>query len=104
MYGTNPNVADTDADGVLDGYEVQTGHSALDPLDAPPLVAEARTAVEFTFSSAIGRSYRIEDSPDMTTWSTVESGIAGNGAIVQRFYSTRNVAKRYFRVADESAP
>ena len=104
VYGTNPNVADTDADGVLDGYEVQTGHSALDPLDAPPLVAEARTAVEFTFSSAIGRSYRIEDSPDMTTWSTVESGIAGNGAIVQRFYSTRNVAKRYFRVADESAP
>ena len=101
VYGTDPNLADTDGDGVLDGYEVQTGHSPLDPLDAPPLVAEARTAIEFTFSSTIGKSYRIEDSPDMTTWSLVESGIAGNGAIVQRFYSTRNVAKRYFRVAVE---
>ena len=103
-YRTNPNIADTDGDGIFDGYEVLTGHSPLNALDAPPLVAEARTAIEFTFPASIGKSYRIEDSSDMTTWSTVESGIAGNGAIVQRFYSTRNVAKRYFRVADESAP
>jgi hypothetical protein len=33
----------------------------------------------------------------------VESGIAGNGALIQRFYSTRNVIKRYFRV-EEDAP
>ena len=101
LYGTNPNIADTDGDGFLDGYEVLTGHSPLDPLNSPPLVAEARTAIEFTFPSAIGKSYRIEDSPDLAAWATVESGIAGNGAIVQRFYSTRNVAKRYFRVAEE---
>ena len=101
VYGTNPNVADTDGDGYLDGYEVQTGHAPLDPLDAPPLVAEARTAIEFTFSSTIGKTYRIEDSPDMANWSVVESAITGNGAIIQRFYTTRNVAQRYFRVAVE---
>jgi hypothetical protein len=33
----------------------------------------------------------------------VESGITGNGGQVQRFYSTRNVPKRYFRV-EEDAP
>ncbi|MCX6875947.1 MAG: SUMF1/EgtB/PvdO family nonheme iron enzyme [Verrucomicrobia bacterium] len=103
VYGTNPDVADTDGDGFLDGYEVQTGHSPLDPLDAPPLVAEARTAIEFTFSSVVGKTYRIEDSPDLSTWTTVETGIAGSGTVIQRFYSTRNVPKRYFRV-EEDAP
>jgi len=101
VYGTNPNVADTDHDGYLDGYEVQTGHSPLDIADHPPLVAEARTAIEFTFPSAVGTSYRIEASLDLATWDTVESGIAGNGAIVQRFYTTRYMPKRYFRVAEE---
>jgi uncharacterized delta-60 repeat protein len=97
-YHTNPNLPDTDGDGFLDGYEVLTGHSPLDPLDHPAMVAEARTAIEFTFPSALGKTYTIEDSLDLTTWTTVESGIAGNGAVIQRFYSTRNMPKRYFRV------
>ncbi|MCX6872206.1 MAG: SUMF1/EgtB/PvdO family nonheme iron enzyme [Verrucomicrobia bacterium] len=104
VYGTNPDVGDTDGDGFLDGYEVQTGHSALNLTDNPPLVAEARTAIEFTFPSALGKTYRIEDSPDLATWATVESGIAGNGGVIQRFYSTRNVARRYFRVEEEATP
>ncbi|MCX6879167.1 MAG: SUMF1/EgtB/PvdO family nonheme iron enzyme [Verrucomicrobia bacterium] len=103
-YHTNPNLLDTDADGFLDGYEVLTGKSPIDPLDHPALVAEARTAIEFTFPAAVGKTYRIEDSTDLATWTTVETGIAGTGAVIQRFYSTRNVTKRYFRVADETAP
>jgi formylglycine-generating enzyme required for sulfatase activity len=102
-YGTFPNVADTDGDGFLDGYEVLTGKSPLNILDKPALVAEVRTAIEFTFPSALGKNYRIEDSLNLTSWETVESGIAGNGAQIQRFYSTRNVIKRYFRV-EEDAP
>ena len=102
-HHTNPKVGDTDGDGFLDGYEVLTGHSPLDTTDKPALVAEARTAIEFTFPSAIGKTYRIEGSFDLTTWETVESGIAGNGGVIQRFYSTRNMPKRYFRV-EEGAP
>ena len=102
-YGTLPKVGDTDGDGFLDGYEVLTGKSPLNILDKPALVAEARTAIEFTFPSALGKTYRIEDSLDLTTWGTVESGITGNGGQIQRFYSTRNVPKRYFRV-EEVAP
>jgi uncharacterized delta-60 repeat protein len=102
LYHTNPNVADSDGDGFLDGYEVLTGKSPLDIIDKPALVAAARTAIEFTFPSALGKSYRIEDSLDLTTWSTVESGIIGNGGQIQRFYSTRNLSKRYFRVEEDS--
>ena len=102
--GANPLFADSDGDGFLDGYEVQTGKSPTDPLDKPALVAEARTAIEFTFPSALGKTYRIEDSPDMTAWGPVESGIAGNGGTITRFYSTRNREKRFFRVEEQTGP
>ncbi len=38
-YLTLPLVGDSDEDGFLDGYEVQTGKSPTDPLDKPGLVA-----------------------------------------------------------------
>jgi len=103
-YQTNPNLQDTDGDGYLDDYEIQTGKSPLDIADHPALVAEASTAIEFTFPSAIGKTYQIEDSHDMSIWTTVESGIAGNGGQIQRFYSTRNVPHRFLRVEEISAP
>jgi hypothetical protein len=59
------------------------------------------TAIEFTFPSALGKTYRIEDSLDLNTWETVESGISDNGAAIQRFYTTRGMPKRYFRVEEE---
>ncbi len=102
-HHTNPKIADTDGDGFLDGYEVLTGHLPLVATDKPALVAEARTAIEFTFSSALGKTYRIEGSFDLTTWTTVEDGIAGNGWVIQRFYTTRDMPKRYFRV-EEGTP
>jgi hypothetical protein len=102
-YLTLPKVADTDGDGFLDGYEVLTGHLPLIAADKPALVAEVLTAIEFTFTAAIGKTYRIEASLDLKTWTTVESGIAGNGEEIKRFYTTRDMPKRYFRV-EESAP
>ncbi len=100
-HHTLPKVADTDGDGFLDGYEVLTGHLPLVATDKPALVAEVRTAIEFTFPSAVGKTYRIEDSPDLSAWGTVESGIAGNGGVIQRFYTTRNQPKRFFRVEED---
>lgn len=99
-HGTNLTVKDTDGDGFTDGYEVLTGKSPTDILDHPALVAEARTAIEFTFPSALGKSYRIEGSLDLDTWTTVESGIAGNGGQIRRFYSTRNAPQRFLRVEE----
>jgi uncharacterized delta-60 repeat protein len=100
-YCTNPKLEDTDGDGFLDGYEVQTGKSPTDPLDKPALVAEARTAIEFSFPSALGKTYRIEDSNDMAVWKIVEGNIMGNGGTITRFFSTRNQEKLFFRVEEQ---
>lgn len=54
---TNPKLGDSDGDGFFDGYEVRAGKSPSYPLDKPSLVAEARTAIEFTFPSALGKTY-----------------------------------------------
>ena len=102
-YGTNPTKPDTDGDGFLDGYEILTGHLPLVATDKPALVADVRTAIEFTFPASSGKTYRIEASLDLATWETVEDGIAGNGSVIQRFYTTRDMPKRYFRV-EESGP
>ncbi len=101
---TDPHLPDTDGDGFLDGYEVATGHSPLIDTDKPALVAEARTAVELTFPSALGKTYRIESSPDTAAWTTVEGGIPGTGGVIQRFYSTRGQPRRFLRVEEEPAP
>lgn len=101
VHQTNPYERDTDGDGFLDGCEVLAGTSPLDGNDRPALVAEARTAVEFAFPSALGRSYRIEESADLAHWTVAESGIAGTGARIARFYSTRHAPRRHFRVAEE---
>lgn len=104
VHLTNPLNQDTDGDGFLDSYEVLTGKSPLDSLDKPSLVAEARTAIEFSFPSASGKTYRIEGSPNLVTWSTLEDRISGTGAGITRFYSTRDTPVRFFRIEESVNP
>jgi hypothetical protein len=103
-HETNPLARDSDGDGFNDAYEIQTGKSPTDPNDKPLLVAEAHPAIEFSFPTAVGKSYRIEGSPDLQNWSTVEDEINGTGSGVTRFYPTRNGAARFFRVEESSNP
>ena len=103
-HNTNPLSKDSDGDGFYDAYELQTGKSPLNAADKPLLVAEARTAIEFSFPSATGKTYRIEGSPNLDTWSTVEDGINGTGAGITRFYSTRHTPVRFFRVEESVNP
>ncbi len=42
IYGTDPNVRDTDGDGVIDGIEVELGTDPLDNLDFPLLSVDGR--------------------------------------------------------------
>ncbi|MBU6175669.1 MAG: immunoglobulin domain-containing protein, partial [Planctomycetes bacterium] len=103
-HATNPLAKDSDGDGFHDAYEIQTGKSPTNPADKPLLVAEAHTAIEFIFPSAVGKSYRIEGSPDLQTWITVEDGIGGTGSGITRFYSTRDMPVRFFRVEESANP
>jgi hypothetical protein len=87
-FHTKPLAGDSDGDGFLDGYEVETGKSPINPLDKLALVAGVRTASELTSSAALGKTYRIEASTDLKSWEILESGVSGTGGQVQRFYST----------------
>ncbi|MCX6875948.1 MAG: SUMF1/EgtB/PvdO family nonheme iron enzyme [Verrucomicrobia bacterium] len=103
LYHTNPILADTDGDGFLDGAEVEFGGDPLSAASVPGFkarTASSQTAgtIEFRFLSEQGRSYTVEASADLATWATVETGIAGTGAVIQRPYSTENQPQRYFRV------
>ena len=47
--------------------------------------------------AANGISYRIEASPDLTNWQTIETNIIGRGGVITRFYSIEAQTRRYFR-------
>ena len=57
------------------------------------------TAVEVRFGAAQGQSYRVESSTNLQpqSWTAVETGIAGNGGTITKFYSIRETPKRFFR-------
>ena len=64
------------------------------------LEAKIATAIEFYFNSTLGKTYLIEESPDLSTWTPLESGIVGTGNEIMRLYSTRNVPKRFLKVSE----
>ncbi|MCX6877191.1 MAG: hypothetical protein NTW21_25785 [Verrucomicrobia bacterium] len=104
-YGTNPTVADTDADGFDDGFEINTGFDPTLATSTPDAITSIHTvptaipaSVEFRFNAATGVSYRIEASLDLTSWNTIEPVIIGQSAVVTRFYATADQPQRYFRV------
>ena len=100
-YHTNPTLPDTDADGFTDGYEVAQGFSPTSDSSSPDTRMVAYAAVEIRFGAGVGKTYRIESSFDLKTWTPVESGIPGNGTVVTRFYTIEAMPKRYFRAVRE---
>jgi hypothetical protein len=101
IHGTSPLLKDTDGDGFDDKFELDTGYSPISGTSTPEAFSEMITAVEFHFNGAAGKSYTIESSTDLKTWTTVETGIAGTGGMISRFYSVQGIPKRYFRVGRE---
>jgi hypothetical protein len=61
----------------------------------------AYTAVEIRFGAGAGKTYRIESSFDLKTWTPVEAGIPGTGTVVTRFYTIQAMPKRYSRAVRE---
>ncbi|WP_298288893.1 hypothetical protein [Novosphingobium sp.] len=53
--------------------------------------------LELSFPAAYGRSYSVQRSVDLVSWSTVESGIAGTGAAIVRRYDFSSQPRTFFR-------
>ena len=100
-YGTNPALADTDGDGFEDPYEVDKGYDPKSAASTPEARVIMRTAVELKFEAAQGVRYFIESSTNLVDWTTVETGILGEGKTVSRLYSTEGIPKRNFRARRE---
>ena len=98
VYLSNALLKDSDADGFEDGYEVSTGFNPAQSSSSPDSVSAIDNAVRFRFNAGLGLSYRIEDSTDLQTWTTLESPIIGAGVEVTRYYPVVGHPKRYFRV------
>ena len=101
IYHTDPNVADTDGDGFSDGYEVSVGTDPASATSTPDTQMVIYTAVEVRFGAGLGKTYRVEASTDLETWTPIETGIAGTGGTVTRFYSIQDTPNRYFRSVRE---
>lgn len=97
IHGSDPTKADTDGDGFEDGFEVSTGFDPVSATSTPETLSSIHTAVEFRFNAANGQSYRVESSSDLENWSIIESGIAGSGGMIVRFYTTEGAQERFFR-------
>ena len=97
IYTSNPNLKDSDNDGFDDLFEVNTGFNPALVTSTPDAISSIRTAVEFRFNAANGVHYRIEESTDLTNWNTIEADIVGQGGEVVRFYSIQNQQRKYFR-------
>jgi uncharacterized repeat protein (TIGR02543 family) len=101
---TDPAKVDTDGDGYFDGTEVGLGADPLDAAQGPVWRAECRASatkartVEIRFPSAVGRTYAVEVSSDLSSWQVLQGGLAGNGRVLTQEVVIEGQAVRYFRV------
>ena len=98
LHGTDPNKADTDGDGFEDKFELDTGFDPKSDTNSPDTTSSIRTAVELHFFTGVGFTYRIEASDNLFEWTIVEDNIVGTGGPDQRFYSTEDRPGQYIRV------
>ncbi len=105
--GLNP-LADADGDGVSNGLEDVTGTDPFDPLSAFKITTEIAAVAEkpntrrvtFTFPAAPYRTWRLQSSDDLLTWSDEGTPFYGDPAIPTLSLSAEaSAARKFWRVA-----
>jgi hypothetical protein len=86
---------------IIAGAEPDPQHSFLLNVSATRLPSGAIDRVSLSFPAASGRSYTIEESADLITWESRESGIPGGEGTIERDYPAAGSMRRFFRVREE---
>ena len=80
------------------------GAAMLKAGDIQAKIRSVDASVELRFNTANGSFYEIQGSINLIDWTSVESGIPGNGAEVVRLYSITAAPTRFFKVSNVSVP
>ena len=102
IYSTNPNNADSDADGFNDSYEVNKGYDPTQLNSTPDTLAEiqinSETNIQFIFSAASGQTYRIESTSNLLSdFELIEDSIYGTGTSIYRLFNTETHSNIFFK-------
>ena len=97
LYGPAVVDPDKDGDGFDDTVETELGTDPNNAASTPESITDLRTAVEFSFWAAKNKKYTIESSPDLVTWTPIETDISGRGTEVTRLYSIVGQPKLHYR-------
>jgi sugar lactone lactonase YvrE len=81
--GIDPN-ADPDHDGMSNYQEFWAGTDPNNPNSVFKIVSATVTngSPQVSWSSVLGKSYNVQFSSDLITWSTIATSVPGNGSVV----------------------
>jgi hypothetical protein len=109
-FKTNPDEADSDGDGWNDGDEVTLNYKPTGADSVPVFETTLSTtynldgsfeSYQVSFATRSGRTYHIEESSDLLTWTSREGEIAGSGTVETHQLSDLN-EKVFIRVREEA--
>lgn len=109
-FKTNPDEADSDGDGWNDGDEVTLNYKPTGADSVPVFETTLSTtynldgsfaSYQVSFATRSGRTYHIEESSDLLTWTSREEEIAGSGTVETHQLSDLN-EKVFIRVREEA--
>ena len=109
-FKTNPDEADSDGDGWNDGDEVTLNYKPTGA-DSVPVFKNTLSmtynldgifeSYQVSFATRSGRTYHIEESSDLLTWTSREGEIVGSGTVETHQISDLN-EKVFIRVREEA--
>ena len=101
--------SDFDRDGISDLQEYLEGTDPKDPASILRITAVSKSAstVSLTWTSGVGRFYRIEQNPTLllgSTWTDLTGLFAPSGGATSSRDVTNGTAKSFFRVRGQRTP
>jgi uncharacterized repeat protein (TIGR02543 family) len=92
---------DSDGDGFTNGQELAFGTDPNSAASRPVLttVRNPNGSLQLTWPTAVGKTYRLETSIDLTVWTTQQSGLSTNTLSIP--LAQLSAHKRFYRIAAE---